>query len=145
MADTPDSAAVTPLTRLLQSRMDENGWRLRDVTRPPDGSRDGAPARATMSQHLQPNYWLSTMPRPKTIDELAVAVRCSAEEIREAAWKSLGANRGKTTTDHTDDASVGRGSQTADVLPLAGLTAEQKQQIRSLAELFRSQNPKARP
>lgn len=139
MAESPDPADVrTPLTELLQRRMDENGWRLADVTRPPDGTRPGAPARSTMSQHLQRGYWLSTMPRPKTIDELATAVRVNAEEIREAAWRSLDANRGQDH--HREAAAVGLGRQSLD---LAGLTEEQQQTLRSIAEAYRAQNPKA--
>ncbi len=99
-----------------------------------------APARATMSQHLQPGYWLSTMPRPKTIDELAVAIRVSAEQIREAAWRSLDANRDQKAP---EEQPVGRASDGGQVLPLEGLTDEQVAALRSIAEAYRAQNPKA--
>lgn len=90
MGDGPDLERVaTPLTALLESRMDERGWKLRDVVRPPDGTRVGGPARATMSQHLQVGYWLSSMPRRETIKQLATAVHVSPEEIRDAAYRSM--------------------------------------------------------
>lgn len=93
---TPDPANVpTPLTKLLLDRMAANEWELRDVTRPPDGTREGAPARSTMSWYLQPGRWLKTLPRPATMEELATAVRVTPETIEEAAFRSLTRNAGK--------------------------------------------------
>jgi hypothetical protein len=136
---------MTPLTVLLHSRMEENGWKLRDVCRPPDGTLRGAPARATMSQHLQPGYWLKSLPREQTREELAIAVRVSPDEILQAAIASLAANRHHISAPEGDGELVARGRHGGPVLPLDGLTDEQQSQLRQLAELFRGQNPKAQP
>ena len=140
MSDGPEGALVaTPLTRLLQSRMDERGWALRDVVRPPDGVREGGPARSTMSQHLQAGYWLSTMPRPQTIAQLAIAVRLPEAAIREAAWLSLAANRGtdKRRADpeaHELEQPVGLGldDEASDLTP---------EQIESVRAVIRAMKP----
>lgn len=81
----PDAARMTPLAKLLRESMDQGGWDLKDVTRPPDGRRPGGPARSTMSWHLQPERWLKTNLRPATVKELATAVRVSEDRVAEAA------------------------------------------------------------
>ncbi len=149
---SPEAERVpTPLTRLLRTRMDQEGWVLRDVTRPPDGLRPGGPARSTMSQHLTPGYWLQTLPRPRTIKELAIAVRLSEEKIKEAAWRSLESNRdlpdpqpgGTASLSLTAGVAVGRGRQGDDALHPEDFSEEQWRQVRKYAEFVRSQNPDA--
>lgn len=89
----PDAARMTPLAEFLAKRMTDEGWDLRDVTRPPDGVRPGGPARSTMSWHLQPERWLKTNLRPATVKELATGVRSREAEIRARAWRSMEANK----------------------------------------------------
>jgi hypothetical protein len=107
--DPDDSLVMTPLAKLLRDRMDEKRWKLQDVTRPPEGKRDGGPARSTMRHYLQPGNWLRTMPRPKAIEELATAMRLDKAAIQQAAYQSLMSNRGKdpellAAPHHADDA-----------------------------------------
>lgn len=99
--DDHDAAEVppTPLSVLLQSKMDQNGWTLRDVTRPPDGIRPDGPARSTFSYYLQPGHWLKTMPRRKALDELASVIGLDIAIVAEIAWQSTVAYR------ETQDAS----------------------------------------
>lgn len=95
----PKHLVMTPLAQLLNRAMEENGWDLGDVTRPPDGTRAGGPARSTMSWHLQPERWLKTNLRPKTLKELAVAVELDEDLVADAAWASLERNKDRREPD----------------------------------------------
>lgn len=94
-----------------------------------------------MSWHLQDGQWLLTMPRPETRDALARAVRVDPAEITYAAWRSLLAHEDEDPEDEQRDGPVARGGQDDDVLPLHGMTAEQRRQIREYAEFITRQNP----
>ena len=121
--------------------MEEEGWKLRDVTRPPDGTRVGGPPRATLSNYLQDGVWLRTLPRPQTRQQLAAAVGVDVAEITEAAVKSMAGNQGRAAEPALP---VGRGAHDGVVLPLDGMTEEQMAEVRRYAEYIRSQNPAAR-
>lgn len=112
----PDAVnMLTPLGRLLTERMAAEGWHLRDVVRPPDGTRKGAPARSTFSHYLQPGGWLQTLPRPKAITELATAVRVREDVIRDAAYRSLASERDKVSVSGSGPGTVGPSSNTDEV------------------------------
>lgn len=129
-------ADMPPLQKLILEQMRARGWS-------PPQVEDRGVKHATLHRYMKPLI-LKGMPRDATLQELAKALDLDEQRLREAAYRSLAANRGVVDR-AAEDVPVARTRQGGPVLPLEGLTEEQQEHLRRTAEIFRSQNPKAGP
>lgn len=127
---------MPPLQKLILEQMHRRSWSPAQV-------EERGIKHATLHRYMQ-RVELRTMPRESTLKELAAALDLDEHQVRDAAYRSMAANRG--SRDSVGEAApVARARQGGPVLPLEGLTEEQQEHLRRTAEIFRSQNPKAGP
>lgn len=93
-----DADGMPPLQRLIVEQMRRKGWSPQQV-------EDRGVSHSTLYMYTQP-LTLRSLPRDATIDKLAEALDLTPDQIREAAWQSIEANRGRSKD--TDKARRGK-------------------------------------
>lgn len=126
----------------LETQLEDKNWRPADLVRASGLKENGrpvidAPRVSAWLRGERPSYELAGV-AGEALSVGAAAARTAAGYGGETESRDPGHDGTPE-----DEQAVGRGRNGGPVLPLEGLTEEQQTQLRQLAELFRSQNPKA--